>query len=353
MLKAVLHIKIAWNDYFTGTPNTQQLSEYRKRQTFSNASTYVSNCLFISISSTSTGGALYCTSVTYLLVESTSFFSCRTSGQHGGAVYFCNSGGQCVLNKVCGYDCISTYTSSGTYGQFSHIEVNNGISSKNYVNYSSIARCVNELTNAYRTLNLQNGKICCPSVNVSMNKCYHRSGFYCQPYGDSNSITCSFSYSSISDNNAIYNICIWLYTKGTQYEIKSCNLLRNVQGTLDSNGMILTYGKLMIQDSCILENKATRMFCQSYSYTITLSNCTVDSTSNNGCLTTRNTVTKSFILALNHMSSLLCHSEYDSAGALTPITPPPSSPTKLRYYCSWRYSFYQSRLRDFVSLILY
>jgi hypothetical protein len=72
--------------------------------------------------------------------------------------------------------------------------------------------------------------------------------------------------------------------------------------------------------SFIFDKNATRIFHQgSSSNTITLSNCTVDSYSSNGYLTTQNTVTKSFILGLNHMSTQNCHSEYDFAGTLTPI----------------------------------
>ena len=64
---------------------------------------------------------LLCTSVTYLLVESTSFFSCSTSSSSGGVINFSNSNnGQCVLNEVCGYDCCLTYT-SGPHAQFAYI----------------------------------------------------------------------------------------------------------------------------------------------------------------------------------------------------------------------------------------
>ena len=144
MLAILLNVRIAWNYYFTGNPTYIKQNEYTSRQTPSSTSVYISNCLFKSIISESDGGALLCTSVTYLLIKSISFFSCKTRSQIGGAICFSNTNnGQHVLCELCGYDCYSTSTSY-TSGQFAYIEVSNAASSKNYVNYSSISGCVNE-----------------------------------------------------------------------------------------------------------------------------------------------------------------------------------------------------------------
>jgi hypothetical protein len=198
---------------------------------------------------------------------------------------------------------------------------------------------------------LLNGKICCPSVNSSLNKCNRYSGISCWPLVYSNPDICSLTYSSFADNNdADYN-CVCLTRGGSNYEMKNCNVLRNKQDTLGSRGTIWTNGNLNIEYSCILGNIATYIFCQSSSsYTITLSNCTVDTFSNNGCSTTRNTVTKSFILALNHMSTENCHSEYDSAGYLSPIIQTPSS-SKKQIHCFTIGNFlHLSLLSDMFSL---
>jgi hypothetical protein len=176
---------------------------------------------------------------------------------------------------------------------------------------------------------------------MSLNICYCRV-VYCYPYGDSNSVTCSFSYSSFADNIATGYTCIMLWTNGAKYEIKSCNIIRNKQFDLATEGTIYAYGYVMIDNSCILENKATNVFRQYSSYAFTLINCTVDFAFNNGYLTTQNTVTKSFILALNHMSTLNCHSEYDSVGYLG-SSPKPEHFTYVKYFC-------QLRLSDFFSL---
>jgi hypothetical protein len=339
----ILNVRTAWNDYFPSTSTTiLNPQTYNSRQTPSNTGVYVSNCLFTSITTSSAGGALYfSTSTQYLLVESTSFFSCKTSS-NAGAIFFTNTNnGQCVLYAVCGYDCCTT---SGYNTHFTYIRVYNTVSSKNYVNYSSISRCVS--VNTYYTLELGCGNVCCPSINMSMNKCCGRTEIFCWPTSDSNSVTCSLTYSSFADNDAVYYTCVFLWQSNTNFEMKSCNIIRNTQPLGNGEGTIATCGTLTIQDSCILENKATNTFYGS----ITLSYSTVDSTSNNGYLTIQNTVTKSFILALNHMSTHNCHSKYDSAGYLTPVIQTPSSSKKQRPYCSCERLFIWCPQVNFISL---
>jgi hypothetical protein len=346
-----MYTRTTWDDYFTGNPTILQQKEFGTTQTPSATSVYVSNCLFKSITSGSNGGALSCSSATKMLVESSSFFSCSTSGQYGGAIYFSDTNnGQCVLYEICGYNCYSSNT-AGSYGQFARIDVYNIDSSKNYANYSSISHCINEITSSLRTLYLCYGKIICESVNMSMNKCAFHTGVLSEPFLDSYYVTSLYSYSSFVDNFATNSICVAFYRLGGYFEIKSCNIVRNTQANLGKYGTILTNGNSMIKNSCILKNKATYIFRQSSSYTITLSNCTVDSTSNNGYLTIQDTVTKSFIHALNHMSTRNCHSEYDSVGVLTPMIPYPPSSKKQNLYYSYERNFCQSRLRDFISLL--
>jgi hypothetical protein len=331
MLTSQMNIRNAWNDYFTGGPTLIQSKEYGTRPTLSGTSVHVSNCLFRSITSGSHGGALSITSVTYFLAESSSFFSCNSSSSYGGAIYFHNTNnGQCVFHGVCGYDCFAN-----AHGQFSYVYVKNDATSKNYVIYSSISRCLNVNSNSYGIVHPVFGKVCCTSINVSKNKCKYRTGIYCNPYYDPNSVTCLLSYSTFADNYATSQICIYLCSSGLKHEIKSCNILRNTQVS-SSDGIIYTSGNLVIEDSCILENSANYIFYStSSSYTITLSKCTVDKTLNNGYLTIQNTVTKSFILTLNHMSTQNCHSDYD--------TPHPTK--KVFCYCYTRkMNFYPARI---------
>jgi hypothetical protein len=340
--------KSVWNEYFTVSPTTAHVySEYSSQLSYSSGGVYVLNCLFSGITSESHGGALHCTTVTYLLIESSSFFTCRTSAKYGGAIFFENTNsGESVLHEVCGYNCYSTYTSV-PHDQFAYIYINNVASSKNYFNYSSISRCVNERSDSRHTIRLYFGKICCQSVNFSMNKCQYYSGIYFYPSLDSSSVTCSVSYSSFTDNNAPGYHLNYFGNSGSKNEMKSCNVLRNTQGS-SSEGIISADGILNIEDSCILENTATYIFyTSSSSYTITLSNCTVDKTTNNGYLTIKNTVTKSFILGLNHISTRNCFAEYDSAGTLTAV--PFVSQTTKKIFC-YTYNPCQGRSNFLFSL---
>jgi hypothetical protein len=344
-------LKFAWSDYFSGNADTELLQrEYTSSLSYSSGSIYVLNCLFNSFTSTSTGGALYCSSITNLLIESTSFFSCKTSSSSGGAVFFSSSCSHCVLYKVCGSDCCARTSGSSSY-QFGYIGVNNGASNKNYVNYSSISRCENGRSDSHHTLYVDYGKICCPSVNLSMNKCGYYPGIYCYPFKDSSSFTCLLSYSSFTDNTTPGYICNYHSNSGSKHEMKCCNIIRNTQVS-SSNGIIYANAIIKIEDSCILENAGNCIFYSTSSTnTITISNCTVDKTSNNGYLTIQNTVIKSFILGLNHISTQNCHSEYDSAGTLTPIVRTPTSSKKPVICHTYGKHFYQPQLSDFFSLI--
>jgi hypothetical protein len=333
----IRHTRTAWENY------------YSSRQNPTGSSIFVLNCLFNSFTSSNGGGALYCTSASYFLVESTSFFSCKTRDVWGGAIFFSSDSGQSVLYNVCGNDCCSTYTSGNSHSHFAHISVYNVASYKNYVNYSSIARCVSAHSRSYYTLYLVYAKILCPSVNMSMNKCaYHT--FRCYPYSDSKSVTCSFTYSTFADIIASGYTTIYLNSDGANYEIKCCNILRNTQGSSGTQGTIYSAGNFIIKDSCIIGNNANYIFFQSHpSYTTTLSNCTIDRITIYGFLITQNTVATSFILGLNHMSTRNCHAQYDAVGTLSPAIKSPSSENQIYCYSGAGF-FIQLPQESFLSL---
>jgi hypothetical protein len=346
MSTLLLRVRTAWDDYFPGTSPSQTFSitKYTTVQSTSYTYVFVVNCLFIVCTSTNYGGALSCsTSVQFLLVESSSFFSCSTSNSNGGAIHFNNGNtGESVFNKVCGNDCCSKST-SGSNGQFAYNNLKNSASSKNYVNYSSISRCVNHNSNSYYTLRLFYGKICFPSVNSSMNKCYCYSGTRSSPTSDTSSFTCLYSYCSFTDNNSPGYTCILQDNTAAKTEMKYCNILRNTQGSPNSYGTFYLCGDALIKDSCILMNTATYTFYAYSSYVITVSNCTLDSTNHQNSLILTNTSTKSFIHALNHISTQNCASEYDSVGTLTVFVPPTKK--VFRYTCNRH-----SRISDLFSL---
>jgi hypothetical protein len=280
-------------------------------------------------------------------VESSSFFTCKASNGYGGAIFFTNSYClQSILYSVCGYDCYAN-----VYAPFARMYINDAATSKNCVNYSSVTRCMGDMSNSQRMLCIYYGKIFLDSVNTSMNKCKCFSGILCGPFPDSNSFASLLSYCTFADNSASEYNCIWCNRGDAKCEIKRCNILRNTQVS-GSYGTIFARGSMVIEDSCILENTATYIFYQeSSSYTITLSKCTVDSNNKYGNIVTQNTVTKSFILGLNHMSTRNCHSQYDSAGYLTaaPYISTRSSSKRVSL-CTCGMFHCKAQISDFITL---
>ena len=136
--------------------------EYTKTLTATANNVYVHDSVFLYCSSSSNGGALYCSSNVYkLLVEQSFFISCNTSSSLGGGICFIStSNGECVLSKICGFNCTSTrYDTSTVIGLFARIAPKNEIWYKNHVNGRMSLQCI--------------------SVNLTNNKCYSYRAFQC------------------------------------------------------------------------------------------------------------------------------------------------------------------------------
>jgi len=267
--------------------------EYTQRIDASgNESVYIHDCVFRDISSYSNGGALYCSNnVQRLLVEQSSFISCITSYTYGGGI--CSYSGQCVLSRICAFNCCSTYNGY-SYGQFAYI--NSTI--QNNVNDSSITHTLKRGKYPWCTLRLDYGNILCPSINLTNNECYWYPALCCYR-------TSSISYSSIVNNTANPGYgCIYLLS--SSHCIDTCNILNNNQGSSSSSGTIETYANLFIKDSCILGNNK-RVFYASSSINITISNCTIDddifiNTRYRGSVTVNKTIERTFNIVLSHIA---------------------------------------------------
>ena len=124
-----------FNEYFgENVSPTHERGTYNDQQSVSSTNVYVSECLFKNCSSNSQGGAISTTSTQKLLVESSQFESCETSTGYGGAICIMSTAsGQCIINKVCSIDCMTTSTST-TYGQFLYTELYDSLSTKNNCN---------------------------------------------------------------------------------------------------------------------------------------------------------------------------------------------------------------------------
>jgi hypothetical protein len=316
------------------TPSNYTGPEYTQTITPNANYVYVHDSVFRSCSSSSSGGAINCGSSVYkLLIEQTTFISCSTSSGNGGGICFSNTAsGECVLSKICGYDC-----SCNSFGQCIFIEIKNVVNFRNHVNDSSITHSLKKSSSPDRTLHIYYGNILCPSVNLTNNECYYTPALLCHPTtgtGSPASETCRISYSSIVNNTANGGyICINLNNRDSSHCIDMCNILNNKQ-TSTGYGPIYAYANVLIKDSCILgNNPGNTVFYENYaSAKITISNCTIDNSKYSGSVIFTKTIENSFIHALSHISTQKCDSYFDSYGTLTAKPNVPSQNTKNQCY---------------------
>jgi hypothetical protein len=336
-------LKTTFDDFYgPGNTNIKEYknTKYTGRIAPTDQNVYVHDCFFQNCLSSSDGGAIYCGSSVYkLLVDQTSFISCRLSSNHGGAIHVnSQSYGECILSRICGFDCLST-NPSYSYGQFASIYTKNDAVYKNHVIDSSITRSTNTNTNSYEALHLYYGNIFCSSINVTNNVYYTRAVLYTIPTAGTGSPppeTGCISYSSIANNTASNGYgCIYLDRSTASQRIDTCNIINNKQ-TSSSYGTIYTNANLLIEDSCILGNndKYKVFYVDTSSNKITISNCTIDDDiftngRSYGSVTVIKTITKSFINALSHISTYHCDSYFDSYGTLTVK---PNVPSKSPHY---------------------
>jgi hypothetical protein len=322
--------KTAFSDFYG--PDQTNVKEYKDSKytvgiTPTDQNIYVHDCVFQDCLSSSHGGALDCGSNVYkLLVEQTSFISCKTSNSYGGAIYFdSQTYGESILSKTCGFNCSSTYPSNN-YGQFAYIYVKDDTTYRNRVNDSTITQSLNEGANSYDALRIYYGNILCPSVNSTNNECKYYAALHTCPKegtGSPASETCCVSFSSFVNNTANGYSCVLLDRYTTSQRIDTCNIINNKQ-TSSSIGIIYAYTNLLIKDSCIIGNdKTNKVLYEGWSSCkITISNCTIDNdifTNGRyyGSVTIIKTNDKTFINALSHISTLRCDSYFDSYGTLT------------------------------------
>jgi hypothetical protein len=321
--------------YGTGLNPTNYIrNEYAGTRLTPNANNvYVYDCFFHDISYSSSGGAINCGSSVYkLLIEQSSFISCKTSSGNGGGVYFQNTANaESVLSKICAFGC-----SCGNSGTFAYIYLGSNVNYKNHVNDSTITRSLKEGKSQWDTIYFYTDTILVPSDNFTNNELYCSSAFCCHSSRSTTSETCWITYCSVVNNTANGGyICIRLYSSSSTHRLDTCNIISNKQ-TTTTQGTIYAYTNILFKDSCILGNDEGKTFFYFYSssYKITVSNCTIDNTryTGGGSVILTQTIKRSFIHALSHIVTRSCDSYFDSYGTLTakPIVPSRSS----RFYMS-------------------
>jgi hypothetical protein len=264
-------LKTAFDDFYgPGNTNIKEYTgtKYTGQIAPTDQNVYVHDCFFQSCSSSSHGGAISCGSSLYkLLVEQTSFISFKTSSNHGGGIYFkSQTYGECILCRICGFNCSST-NSGSSEGQFAYTYTKNDVTFKNHLNDSSITHSLNGYTNSLSAISLWHGSILCPSFNSTNNVCYYYTALRTVPTagtGSPTSETCCISYSSIVNNTANGNICIMIDRTSTSQRIDTCNIINNKQIT-SSLGIIYSNGNLLIKDSCIIGNDENNKIFYAYS----------------------------------------------------------------------------------------
>jgi hypothetical protein len=305
-----IEMLLSWNDFYSGSGT--EYSQQTGRLTSFSGTAYIKNSLFNRLSSTSSGGAIYYygTSSLLMLIESSGFINCQTTSNICGAIYFATTG-QFVMFKVCGYGCKST---SNGY-QFGYFHVTNSINCRNEFNDSVIC-CSNQPSYSIVTRQLY-GKVVVKQMNFSSNLCYS-DAMRSEPSSNGNYVASSISYSSIANNTVSSGFCIALYHSYLK-EVYSCNIISNTDKSTN-NPLIYVSGSLNLRDSCILNNSATYVIQNAGGYSVTLTNCTIESTSIcSGSTTIVSTPKTSFINGLKYIEIALCYATYDSVGFLTVV----------------------------------
>ena len=263
-----------WSDFFLGSPTPVSKQSSRYAATSGSIQVYDSTFCYIHYLSGNGGSILFSTtsSESKLLIEETSILNSRASGE-GGGIYFSNSG-SCILSKLCGVNCSST----GSDNQFDSISVSNDASYQNDVNDSSITYTLNSAKQF--TMQHFYGSITIASTNISSNNCKYCSAARLQSNNVQSVITGIISYSSFANNTATSQRCInlgYCNRESPLYQIKSCNFIKNKQQG-SSFGMITNFGQTKIDDSCFIENSGGYLFYNDVSYSIVITNCSIDDT---------------------------------------------------------------------------
>ena len=267
---------ISWINFYSQTTSIEEykwLTFSSGNQTLSpkSSNTYVFNCLFIDMYSTSSGGAISCSNKQdSLLIEQCSFYNC-SSNTYQGAIRATN--GNCIIAQTCAQFCCAEINdgfcsiTKDDYTEQSNREINS-------VFDSSISRC--DAKSKY-TMAHTYGKIEIKSVNLSHNRAEFYSAIALLPnnFVEGTEYGCIVSYCSFSNNTATIEQCIRMnnyYNPSCKHQIKTSNIIDN-----NSPNTIWSQGETKITLCSIMNNVNPCFFPQSSSSSITLIQCYTDS----------------------------------------------------------------------------
>jgi predicted outer membrane repeat protein len=298
----------SWSNFYTNGGPSQTYGTSTNQIQLSAGGAYVYNAVFENLYTSSSGGAIYCSSISLLfLSEMCSFINCTSTGS-GGAIYIIITG-ESILSKVCSYRCVAS-----SHFQFECVEVNSDITKRNEVLDTSACYSIHK-GNHNCVFDQYYGNVKFNSVNSSQNECSDDPGITCQC--SSGEGCCIVEYCSVTNNTAKTFIIIGLFASYGK-QIRSCNVLNNKQLTVTSSyGLIYADAMVTIENTCILGNDANyQVYGPSGSV---VSNCTIDfdlSKVRTGVSIT-NTPGVSFINKIACFETPLCEAFYDEFGKLT------------------------------------
>jgi hypothetical protein len=326
----------SWNDFYSGSPGQTYGTSTNQIKITSGGSAYVFNAIFQYLSTSSVGGAIYCSGVSLLfLSESTSFLNCTSSGK-GGAIYLYITG-ESILYKVCGFGCLAA---NGPV-QFVRNQLSNDVTKRNEFNYTSVCHSIQKAD--YNCIIYPSyGKVKYNSVNSSQNECLHNSGIDCN--SQSGEGCCVIEYCSLTNNTMRNSMVIGLYSSSYGKQIRFCNILNNKQLNIGSYGLIYTLSAVTVESSCILGNAAN---CQVYdtSSASIVSNCSIDFDSSKlNRATITNSPTKSFIIKIACFETAACEAFYDSYRELSILPGLTKTTNAVMFSCENRRRIWSSNL---------
>ena len=303
-------LKLLWLDYYNErTTNFQELtnqsfSSTDTQKSFSYGDVYILYCYFQKLTSSNGGAICYDVVNGHFLGESSTFEQCSTSS-HGGALWL--NSGDCVMNKLCGYQCSCSNTVgfSDVYGSGKKII---------YLHDSTIARCPSQAS----TLYLRYGNIEVKSSNVSYNAADRRPAMYCEPDKEnSEGYGTTIFYSSIANNTGMYCIFLdhWQSPRINNSLMHHCNMIQNIGSEILVSSVIT-----QIISSCILANGEPLFSSFKLGGTFIVSECTIDSFSYaSPCSIFSDGSKNYFINSLNHILTGSCQNILDWVGTKLPF----------------------------------
>lgn len=235
-----------------------------------------------------------------MLIGSSVFHSCFSSG-HGGGIYFNCAAGSSVLYNVCGYNCYSTLTSVSD-GQLARMST--GTTSKNFLHYVSVRSCpLSEGSNRYNPVSILQGYQQVNNNNFTKNKCVRISSFQSVSSNTFNSVYCTIVGNSVTDGQILN--CHSGVSRVLQYS----NFINN---TSPNAGVIFIWesAALTIEFSVFSGNSNILFYVGSGSLTVRHSFIKHTSTLKSGSLVTSNITALTSTYLIHHYATNMCETPY-------------------------------------------